>query len=154
MGIARQYYTHRSLSLYSWGSRAIMPVVNKQVQKTVIVWYFYWFYPPFTLFSTHSFSNRPSTPLLIPHSRKPFRRGVYKSAQKFTVSGGGEGAGGCCGLSYQRADAGLREPPKPAETNPGYLTSPSLSKRLPGLYKIFRLFPSPVKATRRGDDQE
>ena len=89
-----------------------MPVVNKQVQKTVVVWYFYRFYPPFTLFSTHSFSNRPSTPLLIPHSRKPFRRGVYKSAQKFTVSGGGEGGGRLLRLKLSKSGRRLTGAPE------------------------------------------
>ena len=44
--------------------------------------------------------------------------------------------------------------PETGSNGPGRVISSSLSKQLPGLYKIFRVFYYPVKVTWRADNQE
>ena len=48
------------------------------------------------------------------------------------------------GFNCQRTDAGLQDHPKQGETDRG----------ISGVFKIFPLFPFPVKATTRDDNQE
>jgi hypothetical protein len=56
-------------------------------EKTVVVWHFYWFYPPFTFFCTHFTPTVSASRLWIPFSCKLSGRGVYESA-RFQGGGG------------------------------------------------------------------
>jgi len=80
--------------MYSGLSGPVGPAHEERVHEQLKKGAFFHCVLLFTLFLPllcTDFSVTFSPPFLTSFSRKPFRRGVYKSAQKLTVSGGGWG---------------------------------------------------------------
>src|SRR5271157_3899888 len=68
------------------GNRGPEPLNSPQKVRFAI---FFYVLPSFYPFQHGLFTNRLTTPFLISFSHKHFKRGVYESGRKWTVSGGG-----------------------------------------------------------------